>query len=366
LHVKHPANIKIESLTYPVHIGFDPWHEIELLLQPFLKSGGIYILTDNNTFKYCYPVLKEKIPFLAEQPLFSMPPGEQSKDLSGLASIWTWLMEAGAGRNSLLINLGGGVVSDLGGFAAATFNRGMTYINIPTSLIGQVDAAIGGKSALNVNGIKNQAGLFYDPAAVFIMPAFLETLPEAHYKSGIAEVIKCAALSGRKSWEMLKQDGAFEYSQIFRLIVETVSFKCTIVAGDPLDKSGRKMLNFGHTVGHSLESVYNIPGWEEMLHGQAVAAGMICEAFLSCKLAGMSSEEMDEISSVIKSFFDLKPIEERLFDELARNVNYDKKKTDKGIGFSLLESFGKHSPDKFVNNDNLIKSFEYYNVIIKQ
>ena len=364
--MKQDTCFKIESLIYPVQIGFDLWHEIEALLQPFLKSGRVYILTDNNTYKHCFPVLKEKIPLLADQALFSISPGEQSKDLSGLASVWTWLMETGAGRNSLLINLGGGVVSDLGGFAAATFNRGMAYINIPTSLIGQVDAAIGGKSALNVNGIKNQAGLFYDPAAVYIMPVFLETLPEAHYKSGFAEIIKCAALSGYKSWQLLRQESALDHNQIFRLIAETVSFKCRIVAEDPFDRSGRKMLNFGHTVGHALESVCNIPGENEMLHGQAVAVGMICEAYLSNKLAGMSANELDDISSVIKSFFDLKLIGENLFDELARYVGYDKKKTQNGIGFSLLESFGKHSPDIIVNNASLIQSFEYYNGIIKQ
>ena len=178
-------------------------------VQPFLKSGGVYIFTDHNTLRFCFPLLKDNIPILAQQPLYSIAPGEQSKDLTGLAGTWQWLMENGAGRNSLLINLGGGVVSDLGGFAAATFNRGMKYINIPTSLIGLVDAAIGGKSALNVSGIKNQAGLFYDPAAVFIIPAFLDTLPEDHYRSGFAEIIKCAALSGGKFWEMVKNDRRF-------------------------------------------------------------------------------------------------------------------------------------------------------------
>jgi 3-dehydroquinate synthase len=361
--VKRPANIKIESLTYPVYLGFDLWPDFEMLVQPFLKSGGVFILTDNNTFRACLPVLKEKIPLLIERPVFSISPGELSKDLSGLASIWTWLMENGAGRNSMLINLGGGVVSDLGGFAAATFNRGMAYINIPTSLIGQVDAAIGGKSALNVNGIKNQAGLFYNPAAVFIMPVFLETLPEAHYKSGLAEIIKCAALAGPESWELLKQDGVLDHQQIFALIAEAVSFKCRVVAEDPFDNSGRKMLNFGHTVGHALESISHTRG-NEMLHGQAIATGMICEAYLSNKLAGMGDNELKEISSVIKSFFDLQPIGENLFDQLLRTMDYDKKKTPYGIGFSLLKSLGKHSPGILVNNADIIYSFEYYNRII--
>jgi 3-dehydroquinate synthase len=242
----------------------------------------------------------------------------------------------------------------------------MTYINLPTSLIGQVDAAIGGKSALNVNGIKNQAGLFYDPAAVFIMPVFLETLPEAHYKSGLAEIIKCAVLSGSESWELLKLEGAMDRNHIFGRIIDTVSFKCRVVAEDPFDRSGRKMLNFGHTIGHALESVCNIPGKYEMLHGQAVAIGMICEAYLSNKLAGMSANQRDELVSVMKSNFDLNPVEKSLFNEISRYVNYDKKKTVNGIGFVLLESFGKHSPDKFVDYESFTQSLIYYNSILKQ
>ena len=141
--MKVPANIKIDSLSYPVHIGYNLWHEIDEFLQLFLKSGGVYVFTDHNTQRFCFPALKDNIPILAQQPLYSIAPGEQSKDLPGLAGIWTWLMENGAGRNSLLINLGGGVISDLGGFAAATFNRGMKYVNIPTSLIGRLMQQLG-------------------------------------------------------------------------------------------------------------------------------------------------------------------------------------------------------------------------------
>jgi 3-dehydroquinate synthase len=364
--VKAQANIKINSLSYPVHIGYNLWQEIDEILQLFLKSGGVYIFTDHNTQKFCLPVLKDNIPILAQQPLYSIAPGEQSKDLPGLAGIWTWLMENGAGRNSLLINLGGGVISDLGGFAAATFNRGMKYVNIPTSLIGQVDAAIGGKSALNVSGIKNQAGLFYDPANVFIIPTFLETLPEDHYISGFAEIIKCAALSGGKFWEMVKLIGASGRENIFHLISEAVKFKSRIVAEDPFEISGRKMLNFGHTIGHAIESFTNTAGEEMMLHGHAIATGMICEARLSNKLAGMGDAELDELSSLINSYFTPNRIEENAFDQIARIVNYDKKKSGKGIVFSLLEGLGKHSQGIVVNSTDLIESFGYYNRITGQ
>jgi 3-dehydroquinate synthase len=366
LPVNHPANIMIESLTYPVYLGHDLWQEIDQIARPFLKSGGVYILTDTNTSRFCFPTLSGKIPILTGQALYSITPGEQSKDLQGLAGVWKWLMESGAGRNSLLINLGGGVVSDMGGFAAATFNRGMKYINIPTSLIGQVDAAIGGKSALNVSGIKNQVGLFYNPEAVFILPDFLETLPEAHFKSGFAEIIKCAALSGGEFWERLKKANPTDRKNIFNLLSETVRFKCRVVAEDQFDNSARKMLNFGHTVGHALESIFNIKDENFILHGEAVAAGMICEAYLSNKLAGMGIDELEEISSVIRNYFDLKPIGENHFERLAEFVNYDKKKSANGIGFSLLEGFGKHSPGIVVNSTDLIQSIAYYNGILRQ
>jgi 3-dehydroquinate synthase len=275
-------------------------------------------------------------------------------------------VKSGAGKDSLLVNLGGGVVSDLGGFAAGTFNRGMPYINIPTSLIAQADAAIGGKTGINISGIKNQAGLFYDPAAVFITPVFLETLPETHFKSGFAEIIKSAALSGDRFWELLKKDGKPDHDHIFRLIFEAVNFKCHVVSEDPFDRNTRKMLNFGHTIGHALESNSILPGGEMLHHGHAVASGMICEAWLSNKIAGLGADEMMELVSVIKSYFDLKPIGENQFDQLAETVNYDKKKAGSGIGFSLLEGLGKHSPGKFVNKSDLFNSFRFYNDIIQK
>lgn len=364
--LKNPANIKIDSLSYPVYLGTDPWPEIHQIILPYLDSGGVFILTDANTSRYCLPLLLDNIPLLAGRPLFSIEPGEQSKDLPVVADAWTWLMESGAGRNSLLINLGGGVVSDLGGFAAATFNRGMKYINIPTSLIGQVDASIGGKSALNINGIKNQVGLFYNPAAVFIIHGFLETLPEDHFKSGIAEIIKCAALSGGEFWQLLKQKGAPDRADIFPLIYEAVTYKCRIIAEDPLDNYSRQMLNFGHTIGHAIESLYNSMGDVKMLHGQAIAAGMISEAWLSNKLAGMSLEDLKDLSTVLKSHFELNPIEEKDYTRLLQAVIYDKKKSGKGIRFALLQGLGKHSPGIVVNNTDMIESFGYYNEVVQR
>jgi len=364
--VKQKTVTKIESLAYPVYIGTDLWLEAAAFVQPFLVSGGIYLLTDHNTRKFCLPVLTGNLPELAQKPVFSLSPGEQTKSLSNLEGIWNWLMEQGAVKDSLLINLGGGVVSDLGGFAAGTYKRGIRYINIPTSLIGQADAAVGGKTGINISGVKNQAGLFCNPSAVFINPSFLLTLPENHLKSGFAEIIKCSALSGNGFWETVKNKSGLHGDNLFNLILETVNFKCGIVADDPYEQSSRKMLNFGHTVGHALESFYNLPGQAGMLHGEAVAAGMICEAYLSYEIAGLPGPELEEISTFIHTFFELNPIENCFLDEYLKMMDHDKKKTGEGLVFSLLESLGRPVLDRTVDRENLIRSFGYYNQVIQK
>jgi 3-dehydroquinate synthase len=257
------------------------------------------------------------------------------------------------------------VVTDLGGFAAATFNRGIKYINIPTSMIGQVDAAVGGKTGINLEHVKNQAGLFYDPSAVFIQHTFLETLPENHFKSGFAEMIKSALLSGNELWGKIKNSGFKVHDQVVDLIYETVRYKCTLVKIDPFDNSVRKVLNFGHTVGHALEALYNSPGRAGMLHGEAVAAGMICEAYIANRTAGLSGTELGEITHVLLQYFDFKAIEERDFEDLLVKMLFDKKRSSDNISFSLLEGIGKPCFDIEVSQDAIITSFHFYNQLMQ-
>ena len=361
--MKKDTCYKIESLAYPVYVGTELNQEMGDVLQSFFRTGRIFILDDTNTHKYCLPVLVKYLPGMAHQPVFSILPGEPSKNPAILESIWRWLLESGADRDSILINLGGGVVSDLGGFAAASFKRGIRYINVPTSLIGQADAAIGGKTGINVAGIKNQAGFFYDPAAVFIMTEFLKTLPEDHLRSGYAEIIKCAILSGNGYWEKVKKGSIHDHDQLFSLVHDTAGFKARTVAADPYDHSLRKILNFGHTAGHALESLPGVNGEEFMLHGEAVAAGMICESYLSYKTAGLSKDGLEEITDTIKSAFNLKPVEPCLFNQLLKLMEHDKKKTLKGTGFTLLENPGHPLIDRNVDREDIIASLEYLNQV---
>jgi len=361
--LKKDTCYKIESLVYPVYVGTELNQEMGYVLQSFFTTGRIFILADIHTHRYCLPVLAKYLPGMAQQPVFSVLPGEQSKNPAILESIWKWLLEAGADRESILINLGGGVISDLGGFAAASFKRGIRYINIPTSLIGQADAAIGGKTGINVAGIKNQAGCFYDPVAVFIMTEFLKTLPEDHLRSGYAEIIKCAVLSGNSYWEKVKNGSIHDHEQLFSLVHDTAGFKARTVADDPYDYSLRKILNFGHTIGHALESLSGMKDEEFMLHGEAVAAGMICESYLSYNTAGLSKDGLEEITDMIKSAFNLKPVETYSFNHLLKLMEHDKKKTTNGIGFTLLENLGHPLIDRTVDHKDIIASLEYLNQV---
>lgn len=348
----------------PVFAGDNLREQINEFLSPFYTGGGVFILADRNTEKYCLPLLLQLIPDLKISSLYAIPPGEESKDLSELLKIWDWMMNSGITRESILINLGGGVVSDLGGFAAATFKRGIRYINIPTTSIGMVDAAIGGKTGINFQKVKNQLGAFCFPAAVFIMPLFLETLPERHLKSGVAELIKASLLSGNTFWEKVRSGPCDEKNKLAELIFDAVSFKCKIVGEDPYDQGLRRILNFGHTIGHALESFYNGAGPTEILHGEAVAAGIICESFLSFHYNGLTKAMLNDISSTLTRYFDFKPVEESYYFDLIKIMDHDKKRKVEKISFSLLESIGKPCYDIEVSEIEITLALNYFNQVV--
>lgn len=334
---------KIEVLNYPVYLGNHLWNDLSSFLQQINPSREVFLISDHNTDKNCLPVLIENIPWLTERPVISIEPGEDAKDAATLTKIWIWLMELKATKRAILVNLGGGVVTDQGGFAAATYKRGIRYVNIPTSLIGQVDASVGGKTGVNVAGVKNQAGVFNDPEAVFIIPDFLDTLPEEHFRSGMAEIIKCAFLSGDEFWEKTVNMVLNPQDFLVELIRESVLFKCKVVLDDPYERNSRKMLNFGHTIGHGLESCFNRQGRSDYSHGRAVATGMICEAYISCEIASLPSDELEDLSMLMIRVFDLKPLDESLYDMLWQMMEFDKKNTETGIVFSLIEKEGSPS-----------------------
>ena len=316
-----------------------------------------FLITDKNTHKKCLPILKSKLPVLTSEYIIS--PGEKSKNLQNAGLIWKWLLENNAGKGDLLINLGGGVVTDLGGFVASSFKRGIKYINIPTTLIGQADAAIGGKTALNLLESKNQVGGFYHPSAVFIDPVFLETLPKEHFRSGYTEILKCALLSGKEEWKSATETHWEVLHDWSSLTAMAVRLKSSIVEKDPKDQGIRKSLNFGHTLGHAFESLSLKKYPPGLFHGDAVALGMIGELYLSWRINGLCWNDMIEPARFIRSVFPVSPLSMNDYDEIFAFLLRDKKNEAGNILFSLLKGIGEANWDIACEPDIIRKAAEF-------
>lgn len=312
-----------------------------------LKPDKIAILVDENTRKYCLPHLHQPVEIQIE-----IQSGEKYKTLDTCTQIWERLTESGFTRKSLLINLGGGVIGDMGGFAAATFKRGMPFINIPTTLLSQVDASIGGKLGIDFNGLKNHIGLFQDPARVLIYPGFLKTLSQRELKSGFAEVIKHALISNADQWEYLLNN-SFKSLDWNEIIPKSIGLKNEVVQKDPKENGLRKILNYGHTIGHAMET-YFLKSSYPLLHGEAVALGMIIENEIAQKLGLIEKSEVEKISSYLNSNYDF-PEKLPGHDDLIAHLKQDKKNDKEGLRFSLLKKVGHCAFDVQVDQSLLKK-----------
>ena len=296
------------------------------------------ILCDSLTFEHCLPALLSEFPNLENVPVFVLPEGEANKNLNQVSKVYEALLKLNLGRNAVLINLGGGVVTDLGGFAASTFKRGIDYVNIPTTLMGMVDAAIGGKTAVNVQQFRNIAGVFAHPKSVFIFPQFLKTLSPIEIQSGWAEMMKHALLTSGQAWEAFQQYDTHKIPTD-ALIEANARFKESVVNADFRDQNHRQILNLGHTTAHALET-WNLQQNREIPHGFAVAAGIFIEAELAFRIGtGLSSGENREIQQFISAQFPKVNFEESDVDDIIELMRNDKKNKQK-ITFSLLESVG--------------------------
>jgi 3-dehydroquinate synthase len=311
------------------------------------QPGKIFILTDANTHEKCLPVLLQSCQDLQPDAIWKVAAGEASKSIDTVNTLYYQLLQARAGRNDLLLNLGGGVVSDLGGFIAASYLRGIRYINIPTSLIGQADAAIGGKAAIDIGPLKNQAGFFHPPVAVLIDPIFLETLPSDHRRSGMAEIVKMILISGGALWNRIQKAGATKCCTLkpddpflHKLLLHAVKEKNALITRDYRERNVRKRLNFGHTVGHALES-WSLKSGAPMHHGDAVAAGMACAVSLSAMKTGLPPATRDALIRFMLEGFIIPSIQPRDYDELLGIMEHDKKTVNGRYRFTLLKEIGK-------------------------
>src|ERR1700748_2176248 len=331
-------------------------------LANFIEQGRysrFFVLTDENTAKYCLPLLREQLGNPDNFDIIEINAGEESKDIDFCIGVWKMLIDFGADRQSLLINLGGGVISDLGGFAASTFKRGIDFVHVPTTLLSQVDASVGGKTGIDIDSIKNIVGTFTQPKAVFIAAEFLESLPDRQILSGLAEMLKHGLICDAAYWNQLKESDLSHPSA--ELIHRSVEIKNDVVIVDPKEMSIRKSLNFGHTVGHAVEtySLVNDEG-NHLTHGEAIAIGMICEAWLSWKKAGLPEDELNDIVAVISGLYPKYFIGESANKDLYNIMLKDKKNQNGRINCTLLAKTGQYSIDNICTEAELCESLGYY------
>ncbi len=330
-------------------------------------TDSIFILSDTKTKSSCLGRLISFAPSLQKAEILEIPAGEKNKSLKTAGHIWNVLANSGASRRSLLINLGGGVITDLGGFVASTFNRGIPFINIPTSLLGMVDAAIGGKTGINLGDIKNQVGTFHHPDAIFIHTGFLETLDSYGLLSGFAEIIKTALVADNRLWKKL---GSIRLQDLLNkpldeaiweeLISESVAVKCRIVEQDFSEKNLREILNFGHTIGHAFESISLQKNRKSLSHGHAIALGMICESQLSTLKTGLDIKDQEVITRMIFPDFEYYPLQAKDVDFMVDFIGHDKKRRGSGLRFSLLRSPGNAIPGVTCDPGEILESIDFY------
>jgi 3-dehydroquinate synthase len=296
--------------------------------------------------------------------VMEIPEGEDHKTIDICMGVWEAMSQYNADRQSLLINLGGGVVTDLGGFVASTYMRGIDYINVPTSLLAMVDASVGGKTGVDLGALKNQVGVISEGAMVLIDVSFLGTLPQNQMISGFAEMLKHGLITDKKYWTTLTNLQDLDISDLDQLIYDSVIIKNNVVAKDPTEKGLRKTLNFGHTLGHAIESYFlENDSKTTLLHGEAIAIGMILEAYLSTKMCGLSSDDLSEISDSILKTFSKIQFQEKDYEFILELMKHDKKNSHGVIKFVLLEAIGKSKIDKEVSNDIILEAFKYYNTL---
>jgi len=320
----------IQSESSNIYIG-----GASLTEHNFSSYSNIAILVDENTNKYCLPLFFEQVPSLANALIIEIESGEKNKNLTTCNLIWKELSQHSFNRNSILINLGGGVINDIGGFTASTYKRGINFIHIPTTLLAMADASIGGKVGVNFSEIKNQIGLFKNPTSILIYPKFLQTLKKNQLHSGFAEIVKHALIANVELWDQIKKT-PFADLNLQKIIEISVQLKTKIVLSDPYEQNTRKKLNFGHTFGHAIESYYLAKGIP-ILHGEAVFLGIILELDLS----NISKEEKTEIKNFILSNFSLPHCPSKL--EIHKYLKNDKKNMTGKINFSLLNGIGNCS-----------------------
>ena len=350
--------MKIDIEKSGIIIAKNIQKEIENIIVNY-SSDKIFILLDENTNKFCLPLIKSSFP--SNVQYYEIKSGDKYKSIETAIDIWKFLSENNADRKSLLVNLGGGVITDLGGFVASTFKRGIDFINIPTTLLAQIDAAIGGKTGVNLQGLKNEVGVINSAKKNIIYIDFLKTLTKNHILSGFAEMVKHSLIYSEKEWRNLQKIDLsnIDYEKFEERIIESITIKNNIVQKDPYEKGIREALNFGHTIGHAIESFLNTTE-NKIQHGEAVAIGMICEIFISNKICTLELEKMFKIVEFLSITFNSYTINIDDYEKIYDFMKHDKKNKNNEIKFSLISDIGKVELNKTCMKKNIFQALNFY------
>lgn len=331
-------------------------------LNDFLQEKSfskIFILVDENTHEYCLPVLLGNLETDLSFEILEIEAGEEMKNIQTANHLWEILTEMQADRKALIINLGGGVITDMGGFVASTYKRGIQFINIPTTLLSMCDASIGGKTGIDLMHYKNMVGTFTFPEQIFVYPQFLDTLPFKEVRSGFAEMLKHGLIADKKHWENLIQIHKLDVESVIPHIQTSMDIKQDVVEKDFHEKNIRKTLNFGHTIGHAVESLCLEQG-NPILHGEAVAMGMICEAHLAYLEGLISEQDSTVIIENIQRYYPYLDVSDFKDEDISALLLNDKKNTESKINFSLLSGIGSCVFDHHCSHKHILKALDFY------
>lgn len=343
-----------------VYLNNAGWDNLARVVQQ-LKPSNTFVIVDQSTENHCLPYFSKQYSSIGDFDVIRIPDGEAHKNIQTCLTVWETLSNKGTNRKSLIINLGGGMVTDLGGFVASTYMRGISFINIPTSLLAMVDASVGGKTGVDLGFLKNQIGVIRLPEMVIVDSKFLLTLPKNQLISGMAEMIKHSFIEGEESWKKLSLLTPTDIIERDTLIWESIQVKERVVKEDPTEKGLRKILNYGHTLGHAIESYFlSNPDKTPLLHGEAIAAGMILANYLSHHIFEFDEQKLIDTTTYILSLFPKQQFDENDIKTIIQLMNFDKKNSDGKVLFVLMEDFGTFKTDCIVDNKLIYKAFEYY------
>ena len=350
----------IITKDYAIHFNSTCYNKLNNYINKS-NFSKIFVLVDTNTHKHCLSTFLAKLNTSQNIEIIEIEAGEINKTIDTCVGVWNALSDLDGDRKSLLINLGGGVVTDLGGFVASCFKRGINFINVPTSLLAMVDASIGGKTGVDLGTVKNQIGVINCGDMVLVDTKFLETLPQNEMRSGLAEMLKHGLIQDEAYWHKMSDLSKFTLEDLDKLIYESIIIKKNVVTEDPNENGLRKTLNYGHTLGHAIESYcLSNDKKETLLHGEAIAIGMVLATYISHKKCGFPYEKLENIKASIRKIYGLVELTKDDYLAIIELLKFDKKNTHGNINFVLLEDIGKSKIDCKVENALIMEAFDYY------